>query len=86
MLIKPKKKLNVNLQHLKNRSFMRFLIKWNDYLEDEASWELENEFRETCPNFVIEDNDLIEEGRSGMDWVENGILRMMEIVGMNVQG
>lgn len=67
MLIELKIILTVDLQHLKNRSFMRFLIKWNDYPEDEASRELENEFRETCPNFVIEENDLIGVGRSVME-------------------
>ena len=51
--------LQIDLQHLRNRSFRRFLIKWKDNPKDEASWELENEFRETYPNFVIADNDLI---------------------------
>jgi hypothetical protein len=59
MLAEPERILQVDLQHLRNRSFRRFLIKWNDYPEDEASWKLENEFRVTYPNFVIVDNDLI---------------------------
>ena len=58
MLVEPERILQVDLQHLRNRSFRRFLIKWKDYPEDEASWELEDEFRETYPYFVIEDNDL----------------------------
>jgi hypothetical protein len=58
MLAEPERILQVDLQHLRNRSFRRFLIKWKDYPEDEASWELENEFKETYPNFVIADNDL----------------------------
>ena len=36
-----------------------FLLNGKDYHENEASWELENEFRETYPNFVIVDTDLI---------------------------
>ena len=59
MLTEPERILQVDLQYLKNRSFRRFLIKWKDYPEGEASWELENEFRKTYPNFVIADNDLI---------------------------
>jgi hypothetical protein len=46
---------------------MIFLIKWNDYHDDEPSWELENESRKTYPNYVIEDNDSIWEGKSVMD-------------------
>ena len=54
MLAEPEKNLQVDLQHLMNRSFKTFLIEWKDYLEDEALiWELENEFKETYPNFVI---------------------------------
>ena len=59
MLVELEKILQVDLQYLRNRSFMRFLIKWKYYPKDEASWELENEFREIYPNFVIADNDLI---------------------------
>ena len=60
ILAEPERILQVSLQHLMNRSFRRFLIKWSkDYPEDEASWELENKFKETYPNFVIADNDLI---------------------------
>ena len=37
MLAEPERILQVDLQHLMNRSFKRFLIKWKDYPEDEAS-------------------------------------------------
>ena len=62
-----------NLQYLKNMSSKRFLIKWKENCEDEVSWELENKFKETYPNFVIKDNDFIWEGKRG-----NGILSMMK--------
>ena len=54
ILAESERILHVDLQHLK-----RFFIKWKDYPENEASWELENDFRETYPNFVIADNDVI---------------------------
>ena len=66
-LAEPERILQVDLQHLMNKSFRRFLIKWKDYPEDEVSWELENEFRDTYPIFVIANNDLIWEGKSIMD-------------------
>ena len=59
MLAKHERTLEVDLQRLKNRSFRKFLVKWKDYPEDEASWELENKFKETYLNFVMDDNDLI---------------------------
>lgn len=34
-----------------------------NYLEDEASWDLGNELKEIDSNTVIEDNDLFGEGR-----------------------
>ena len=67
MLAQPERFLRVVMQFPRNGSLRRFLIKWKDYHEDEVSRELENEFRETCLNFVIEDNDLIREGKSIMD-------------------
>ena len=45
-------------------SLKRFVNKWKYYLEDEASWELENEFIQTYPIYFIEDNDLIGEERN----------------------
>jgi hypothetical protein len=39
MLAEPERILQVDLQHLRNRSFRRFLIKWKIFPEDEASWE-----------------------------------------------
>ena len=59
MLTELERILQVDLQHLRIRSFKRFFIKWKNSLEDEALWELENEFRKTYPNFVVADNDLI---------------------------
>jgi hypothetical protein len=49
----------VDLQHFKDSSFNRIIIKWKDNPEDEVLWEFKNEVRESCPNFVNEDNDLI---------------------------
>ena len=54
----------MDLQHFKDSSINRSIIKWKDYPKDEALWELKNEFRETCLNFINEDNDLIENWRS----------------------
>ena len=54
----------MGLQHLKNMSLKISLSKWNYYPKDEASWELENKFKQTYPNFVIEDNDLFGEERN----------------------
>lgn len=45
---------------------MRFIAKWKDYQEDEASWSKKTSSRNLL-NFVIVDNDLIGEGRSVMD-------------------
>lgn len=46
-------------------SFKRIsFIKWKDYHEGWASWELENDLRETYLNFVIGGNDLIGEEKS----------------------
>ena len=47
MLVERERILKVDLQHLMNRSFMRFFIEWKKYHEDEASWDIENEFKET---------------------------------------
>ena len=58
LLAEPERILKVDTQHLRNRSFQRFLVKWKDYPDDEASWEREVDFRRDYPNFVIEDNDL----------------------------
>ena len=58
LLAEPERILKVDTQHLRNRSFSRFLVKWKDYLDDEASWEREVDFGRDYPNFVIEDNDL----------------------------
>lgn len=38
MLVEPERILQIDLQHLRIRSLRRFLIKWKDYPEDEASW------------------------------------------------
>ena len=53
MLAEPERILQVDLQHLKNRFFGRFFIKYKDYPEDEASWELENKFREPYPDLSL---------------------------------
>ena len=45
LLGEPEKILQVDTQHLRNRSFRRFLVKWKDYPEDEASWEREVDFK-----------------------------------------
>lgn len=58
LLGEPEKILQVDTQHLRNRSFRRFLVKWKDYPEDEASWEREVDFKRDFPTFVIEDNDM----------------------------
>jgi hypothetical protein len=58
LLAEPERILKVDTQHLRNRSFQRFLVKWKDYPEEEASWEREVDFRANYPNFVIEDNTL----------------------------
>lgn len=50
----------------------------NSYPKVEAAWELENEFKEICLDFVIEDNDLILEEKSVMHQLENKLLRIME--------
>lgn len=41
MLAELERNLQVDLKHLKNRSSRRFLIKWKDNLDHEASWELQ---------------------------------------------
>jgi hypothetical protein len=58
LLAEPERILKVDTQYLRNRSFQRFLIKWKYYLEEDASWEREVDFRANYPNFVIADNDL----------------------------
>ena len=58
-MAEPERILHVDLQHLRIRSFKRFLIKWKDYHKDEASWELKYEFKKTYSNFVIANNDLL---------------------------
>ena len=58
-LVEHERILQVDLQHLKNRSFKRFLIMYKDYYDDEASRELENKCTKTYPNFAIDNNDLI---------------------------
>ena len=60
MLAKPERILQVDLLHLRNRSFRIFPLNWKAYPEDEALWELENEFKKTYPNFVIAHNNFIE--------------------------
>ena len=37
MLVELERILQVDLEHLRNRSFRRFIIKWNDNLDHEAS-------------------------------------------------
>lgn len=57
--------MKIDLQHLRKMSFKRIsFIKWKDYHEGWASWELENDLRETYLNFVIGGNDLIGEEKS----------------------
>ena len=57
LLAEPKKILKMDNQHLRNKTFRRFLVKCKDYPEEEASWEREVDFRQDYSNFVIEDND-----------------------------
>lgn len=57
LLAQPEKILKVENQHLRNKTFRRFYVKWKDYPEEEASWEREVDFRRDYPDFVIEDND-----------------------------
>jgi hypothetical protein len=58
LLVEPERTLKVDTQHLRNRSFRRFLVKWKDYPIEEASWERKVDFRTNYPNSVIADNDL----------------------------
>jgi hypothetical protein len=58
LLAEPERILKEDIQYLRNRSFQRFLVKWKDYPEEEATWEREVDFRANYPNFVIADNDL----------------------------
>jgi hypothetical protein len=58
MLGELEKFLHVDTQCLWKRCFIRFLVQWKDYLEDETSWEREVGFKRDLPGFVIEDNDM----------------------------
>jgi len=57
LFAEPETILKVDMQHLWNKSFRRLLIKWKDYLEDEAFGEREIDFRKDYSSFVIKDND-----------------------------
>ena len=57
LFAKLEKILKMENQHLRNKTFRRFYVKWKDYHEQEASWERQIGFRRDYPNFVIEDDD-----------------------------
>ena len=57
LLAEPEKILKVENQHLRNKTFRRFYVKWKDYPKEEASLKRKIDFRKDYPNFVISDND-----------------------------
>ena len=49
--------LKMDIQHLCNKAFCRFYVKWKDYSKEEASWKKEMDSKRNYSKFVIKDND-----------------------------
>jgi hypothetical protein len=54
------------LRAQQHRGVWRILIKWTGLPEDDATWEILDEFRADCPNFQLKDELFVQAGRDVM--------------------